>query len=528
MPSKPVCSKCNKKILVKQFLVCAVCKDSFDLSCTNYEKLFNLMDNERKAAWTCGKCRETLPEQTKTSTPIMSKLNIAVASISNQATKVAAKRIKKKVSVASVSKPAIPKSTSVIQISKKENIRVRRSPQRKRQILSEVVSDQESEMELLEDTGLNSSSQSLPNTSTIEDPRIDELKAQVSTLSLQLASAHEEIDRLNTEVAGLNKKLADQQKKGEIFKKLLTDKGPLGNFTPTKKGSQGALKNHVAVLDSDDDTPQVLSPAHTPMNDKKYSLDQQHSVGIEEIESDSSFVDYATNKEGILIKPQSKKMLPHSPTAQMVPGDGMTEFFSAKKRDPSTNDNLQILSSNNGNSIVKTISNNNYFGNFNFCHHIIPGVGITELFRDLHNSLKDMTRRDYCIVLIGDEDFHDSNDLNGLVLYIQESVKCITFTNVIVVCPTYICGKPMYNARVEIFNYLLLNSLEKQNACFFVYEPNLNLSYDMFSKRTGRLTDVGMKNVIINLQYNIFWHANRDPIKLHQGVTSDEFFRDQS
>lgn len=487
MSSKPVCVKCNKKILGKQFLVCATCKGSFDLKCTSYEKLFNLMDNDRKAAWTCNKCRETiLSEETKTSTPILSKLNIAVPSTSKKATKVPAKKLKNKVCVAPASEHLMPKSTFIMQTSEQENITMKRPTYRKPHFLSEVSSDQDSEFELLGDTELNVSSHSLPNDSTIEDPRIYELKTQVSTLSLHLESAHEEIDRLNTEVAGLNKKLVDQQKKAEIFKKLLTDKGPLKKLTPVKKGILVTNRNHnMEILDSDDDTPQYLSPASIPQDSKKKPLDLQTIAIREEMESRKSLAGNDLNNEE-----QSKLQKTDNQTLK-------------------SKNKILLLSTNNKNKTLHIIRNNDYFDNFSFCHYVKPGVGIACLLNGLRNQLKDFTRCDYCVILVGEEDFRDLNDYISLVMDIKEVVKDITFTNIIIACPTYICGRPLYNARVERFNSLLFEDLTNHNECFFVYDSNRNLSFDMFSLKTGRINNYGMMNIITNLQYNINWHANQ-------------------
>lgn len=64
MASENYCGKCKKRIIGKHFLTCSVCKHTFDLSCTNKEKLYNLMSRERKSSWSCDKCCKTLLSST--------------------------------------------------------------------------------------------------------------------------------------------------------------------------------------------------------------------------------------------------------------------------------------------------------------------------------------------------------------------------------------------------------------------------------------------------------------------------------
>lgn len=84
MAPKPKCAHCKKTILEKHFLKCSQCKRSYDLACTNSEKLFSLMDKERKEVWTCIKCRQHKDQPGKTSTPKITKKVVAVASSSHQ------------------------------------------------------------------------------------------------------------------------------------------------------------------------------------------------------------------------------------------------------------------------------------------------------------------------------------------------------------------------------------------------------------------------------------------------------------
>lgn len=199
---------------------------------------------------------------------------------------------------------------------------------------------------------------------------------------------------------------------------------------------------------------------------------------------------------------------------------------NSKRGAPSSKHKLVMLSANNKNNIVKSIEGNGLFQDFSFCHYIRPRVGLRELLKDMTYHVRNLTREDYCLILIGEEDFINSNDLSALVQYIRESVEKISHTNLILACPTYICGRSLYNSRVERFNQLLFGDLCNHKNNFFAYDCNANLVLDMFSKVSGRLNNSGMKNVLQNLHHNINWLRNQ-----HLGLldcdkcSSDELFR---
>lgn len=89
MASKPTCAQCKKKILGKHYLSCSSCKRSYDLACIHSEKLYDLMDKERKESWTCVRCRSNViarPKKTSTPNSTSNKKGVPTASTSKQVT----------------------------------------------------------------------------------------------------------------------------------------------------------------------------------------------------------------------------------------------------------------------------------------------------------------------------------------------------------------------------------------------------------------------------------------------------------
>ncbi|KAJ2952561.1 hypothetical protein O0L34_g6883 [Tuta absoluta] len=166
---------------------------------------------------------------------------------------------------------------------------------------------------------------------------------------------------------------------------------------------------------------------------------------------------------------------------------------------------IYVLSNNNRNKILQAISHHYEPNQFTYSHHIKTGVGIKILLNNLSTELLNYTKNDYCIVLIGEADFkYGSNlkslhDFENLIQYIRETLEKISNTNIILAMPTYVCGAMIFNHNVEIFNTLLYRDTLKNNYAYF-FDSNADLSFDMFSEHTGKLTNTGYNELFANLR----------------------------
>lgn len=60
---KGKCAGCKTNITSKQFLCCSLCLSKYDLQCANMnEKIYLLLDKDRKAAWKCQACKNQQPK----------------------------------------------------------------------------------------------------------------------------------------------------------------------------------------------------------------------------------------------------------------------------------------------------------------------------------------------------------------------------------------------------------------------------------------------------------------------------------
>lgn len=508
MPPKLNCANCKKRILHRQYLTCSRCKQSFDLACTNAEKLFHLMTQDRKISWSCIKCRMYKMQERTNITPTVQKSKVSVASTSTP--KNTADCVLKKSTYSSAEKiVAAPIDSPPVQQQSRTlsndatvlnyNIPLQNS--------FDTLSHEESlDGSVFHDNTLNRSCpdlsgiqlnkanirkdhsvtgdlsrHSLPNINNqIQNIVIEELKEEVRVLREQLLGADNEIQKLLGETYTLRNELSDTRKKCDLYKKLLKGEAP-------------------------------LTPSRTPVNKTKIVkqviptakfTDSDSSSGPASKTCDSEFIDFK------VVETKNRSLFNERAA--------INDLKSGKYNNVSAKNKLLFLSSNNKNKITKIVTDGDYFPNFSFCHYIKPGVGVKHLLEDINSHLTHMTRHDYCVVLIGEDDFKRSNDLVALVQYIRESVKNITFTNLILACPTFICGRPLYNARVDIFNHLLFKDLNNYNKCFYAYDCNSNLKPEMFSMWSGKLSNSGMNNIIENLDYNICCYLNDN---------SAEFFR---
>ncbi|KAJ2937662.1 hypothetical protein O0L34_g19341 [Tuta absoluta] len=180
------------------------------------------------------------------------------------------------------------------------------------------------------------------------------------------------------------------------------------------------------------------------------------------------------------------------------------ELLSQKQPEPINNldqprNNASKSGGTNQHKITQHVHRMNIQENLQICHHITPKVGIKILLRDIEEKLKNFTKDDYCIVLIGEQDFLTRQNYNDLVEFIHQKFgKVSTYTNIMIIMLQYKLGKINYNYRIETFNRLLYLCTNQFKYGLF-FDSNQHLRPDHFSRATGMLTDRGMKMIIYRM-----------------------------
>lgn len=166
---------------------------------------------------------------------------------------------------------------------------------------------------------------------------------------------------------------------------------------------------------------------------------------------------------------------------------------------------LCLISNNNRLKITQMMQVDDFYSQFDLCHYIYTGCGIDVLLGDIENKTKHFTKDDYCVIMIGETDIYYSQKVEMLVENIRKKLLQITNTNIIIAAPTYICGKIIYNYRIESFNNQLYEKcIDLSNV--YVFDSNKELDFNMFSKITGKINRKGIKcnlNSLAELTINI-------------------------
>lgn len=160
-----------------------------------------------------------------------------------------------------------------------------------------------------------------------------------------------------------------------------------------------------------------------------------------------------------------------------------------------------IISTNKSNKVLSIAEEK--ISNYNIYHHLKTNCGIQQLLKGIKNMLKDYTKEDFCIILIGEDDFKTTNDYFDLIYDIRNNLKEIDNTNIILCLPTFKFNSSsnLFNWRVENFaNLLYLDIMTHLHA--YLLDSNLHLSYDssMFSNLTGRLNNNGMRTIFDDIK----------------------------
>lgn len=351
---------------------------------------------------------------------------------------------------------------------------------------------------------LDVTTNSLPDLSTDND-QLEPLLQKIEQLQLELNSAHEEIEQLllqNRELSKTNKELT---KKNVLYKRI-------GN-SPAKFLSPKYSTTHNNITQQ---KPKVLKQTQTDskvlnteeMSSKKLHKETQTNTDISKQITERKEKETQTNftptilERNLQLKVQDSNLHPSTRPHTTINQTQTRSNFTPSAAIQKLNKICIISSQKSRNLQQKTIVENKYINRYDVCHYRKPSCGIQHLLEGIATKLKDFTMQDFCIVLLGEEDFQSTSNNLELVMYIRETLMKVQFTNIIICLPTFKCHKyaTMFNWRIENFNNLLyLDNESKEYA--YLLDSNLNLTYDfrMFSKLNGEVNIHGFRTILHDL-----------------------------
>lgn len=329
---------------------------------------------------------------------------------------------------------------------------------------------------------------SLPDISSdINNEQITCLLQKIEQLQIELNSAHAEIESLCLENRQLSKNNQELTKKNALYKKI--GNSPSKFMSSTLSAPKPTKVNPKPKLRVQKET-QTNETQHT----RKIHKETQTTTEINKTDKETQTKEEYQTKQ----KPQNNITF-SSPTKNQ---ETKTEYQSAT----TTYKPKLCLISDNKNNKVLSIAQDTTKNKFNTIHYLTSNGPVKQLLKGLKNKLKDYTMEDYCIILIGDQDFQQPNNNLELINYIKEILQDITHTNVVMCTPTYHYGynKNNINKRIQNFNNLILQDVY-ENKYAFLLDSNSKLNYDnsMFYKASGRINNYGLRTIFQNLMLSI-------------------------
>lgn len=202
---------------------------------------------------------------------------------------------------------------------------------------------------------------------------------------------------------------------------------------------------------------------------------------------------------------------------------GTSKLTDQKKAERQKKYKLCVISDRNRH--ILEYLENAFAEEYAICHYSKPQAPAQELLADLEKKVTNFTHDDFCIILLGQSEFKTTKNYNDLIQEIRHAVSKISHTNVIICPPTYVCGAPLFNHRVELFINMLNLDIETHKYAWSL-DTNADLLLDMFSSNSGKLTKRGIRQIIESIEAYIRNGYEYDTQKSQNLTNNDQtFFR---
>lgn len=321
---------------------------------------------------------------------------------------------------------------------------------------------------------LECTTSSMPDMSDDEDDQVKLLREEIQNLAKQLESAHKEIELLSVENSTLKRENDNLIRKNNVYKKVATNSpNKSSQNTPRKKTHRNCKtkQTQTETLErerTDITTTNTEKQPNTTKNEQRTKTHMNNS-DIKEIK----------NSIGTKTKTQAES---HPPQQHIQ-------------------NKVCILSANKQNRILSTVEET-FDKQFNFCHYLTTEGATCDLLQGINTKLTDYTMSDYCVILIGEQDFKMAKNYSELIVDIRKTLSEITHTNIIICLPTYKynINSNMYNWRVMNFNHFLCQDIWTHKYAY-VLDSNACVDYDYntFYRQSGQLNNFGLHSIFDNL-----------------------------
>lgn len=442
------CSKCNKLLPKREFMTCSKCKLSYDLKCANVsvQRFNNTMTPNHKSAWKCMTCVETRNEKN-----VVSKtLNKPEQSTEPNSPVIMETSVDKQNQNIYSSEFMNCNDNITIRQNTKINVSTHNSFQ---SLSTEDEEDLSSVLASQSKTGFN---RSCPEINAVLNVReeLDSIKIELKDTQNKLLIAENEIDNMLIENSKLQKQITQYELKIKKMTRICTTTDlniSKNNYTPDNRTTSSLTSTLQKKKKRDQ------NHTSTPKYSKKNTQSQMSGKKLEQIKN----------------------------------------IIENKTQNNTMKNKVCVLSTNNTNKLL-SISKKIIGDDFELCHYIKPKCGILEILHGINAKVKNFTMKDYCVIMMGHEDFRSTLDYYDLINKIKYILQEISHTNVLLCLPVFKCGRyynSVMNWRIESFNKVLYDDRHKhENYPCKIVDSNFHLRYDdsMFNRRTGLLKNYGM------------------------------------
>lgn len=291
------------------------------------------------------------------------------------------------------------------------------------------------------------------------------------------------------------------------------------------------LEKRISSNDEINSKKAIISPLRTSISDiainkqicdlvAKIATLEETISAIREINSNSDTIiptitleNRTTTEDAYALSLAENNVLCHNITETNSKNISTGNFSKLQKK-------LCVLS-NDKNHVSLDIVETKFVNNWKYCNYRKTNTDIKTLLKDLHLKTQDFTLDDYCIIFLGEIDFLTTQNYLEIIYSIRNELLKTVHTNVIICLPTYKKDSFLFNSRVENFCNMLILDIETHKYAYWL-DSNLDLTDNMYSRVTGKVNEMGIRNVFSNLSVFIQEiERNSKTVSQHKQISKD-------
>lgn len=471
------CSVCRKQIALSDLLKCVACKKHFhyqclNITCAKYSALY-----PTKKLWRCDSCSNVTTSRGKNS--IKNTQARGAPGCEDKASSSIGKTSERKESTV----------TGRITEDKKSIY-----------LLSNSMEDLSSHDLDMSSTLLDTTARSLPNVTQVNDSLVQGLNEQISALSIDLNSAHEEIITLNEENTKLKLEVQELKKKIIFVTKLSSSitSTPVSTISLNSSSTQRKSKKKIVFgkLESTQKSCLNINSPKTIEIDTAQMPDQNiNIVTVEEINSNNKLLLESNEQDKSYLNVNSLKAI-EKDIVEMSdlninkplhlsndPAKSSVEKNKIKSTPKMGIPMIHIIGDESANGIARQLRNiryNNFNDNYRISAFFKPQALYSEILKDLKELITRLAKNDIIILTLG-----SNEKASNLKSDVENLLQKYDIENVVFLCViqankysnTTKLHKSQKAFKSVIYKFHIKNVTEMHSLLNLVHKLNIEIDY---------------------------------------------------